>query len=155
TPGGMLGRALSNPTVLFHAEPILEQDSIAHADRSRRPVVIVVAGVLAVDPADEPDVQVRVAVELLVEARSRVVAGVGAPDVLRCGQLSREARHRRTIEVRVWRNTLTDPGREIAHARRREGVSDWRTWTTASPKPRTASSVGRESTTGVSLPYAS
>ena len=44
--------------------------------------MVVVARALAVDPADEPDVEVRVAVELLVEARVGVVADVRPPEVL-------------------------------------------------------------------------
>src|SRR5262249_43404005 len=61
----VLRRPLAHPTVLLDPEPVLEEDSVAHAHRSRRAVVVVVAGVLAVDPADEPDVEVGVAIELL------------------------------------------------------------------------------------------
>ena len=43
---------------------------LAHADCAGRPVMVVVAGALTLDPADEPDVEVRVAVQLLVEAGS-------------------------------------------------------------------------------------
>jgi hypothetical protein len=149
---------LPHPAVLLDAEPVLVHHALAHAHRAGRAVVVVVARVLSVDPADEPHVEVGVAVELLVEARLLVVADERPPEVLGDDELGREIGHRRPIEVGVRWNPLADPGSELthvsdgAHVSKREGVSDWRTCLTASPKPRTASSVGRESTTGVSLP---
>ena len=62
--------------------------------------------------------------------------------MVRRHELGGQVRHRRAIEIRVRRNPLTQPGREVGHVKRREGVSDWRTCVTASPNPRTAASVG-------------
>ena len=45
-----------------------------HADRAGREVVVVVAGVVVVHPADQPDRDVLVAVELDVGARVGAVA---------------------------------------------------------------------------------
>ena len=131
-------------------------DPVRNADRAGRAVVVVVARVLAVDPADEPDVEVRVAIELLDRSARRRRGGRTAPEML-----GRHRARRPAFDIvgrsrsRVRRNPLTQPGREVAHVKQADGVSDWRTCVTASPKPRTASSVGPESTTGVSLPYTS
>ena len=101
--GCVLGGPLTDPAVLFDPEPVLEQDSVAHADCSRRPVVVVVAGALSLDPADEPDVEIRVAVELLVEAGVGVVADEVEPEVLVAASSAARCGHRRTIEIRVGR----------------------------------------------------
>ncbi len=61
------------------------------AHRAGRAVVIVVSRVLPVDPADEPDVDVRVAVELLVEARVGIVLDERTPEVLRRRRAPRPA----------------------------------------------------------------
>ena len=98
-PGLVHRRLLAHPSVLLDPEPVLVQDPLADAHGARRAVVVVVAGVLPVDPADEPDVDVRVAVELLVEARLGVVPDVRAPEMLRRHELGGQARHRRAIEI--------------------------------------------------------
>ena len=69
-------RVLAHPAVLLDPEPVLVQDPVRNTDRAGRAVVVVVAGVLPVDPADEPDVDVRIAIELLKEARLVVVPDV-------------------------------------------------------------------------------
>ena len=120
--------------------------------------MVVVARALAVHPADEPDVEVGVPVQLLIEARVDVVAHVRSPEMLGRDELGGEVGHPGPIEVRVGANALAQPDRKLrhvsesAHVSSRSGVSVWSTCVTASPKPRTASSVGCGSTTGVSLP---
>ena len=78
--------------------------------------MVVVARALSVDPADEPHVEVRVAVELLVETRVLVVADERPPEVLCGDELARELRHRRPVEVGVRRNPLAQPRPEFADA---------------------------------------
>jgi hypothetical protein len=123
----VLGRPLTHPVVLLDAKPVLEEDAFADTHGVGGGVVVVVARVLAVDPADEPDVEVRVAVELLVEARLAVVADVGLPEMLRCSELGGQVGHLRTREVGVGRDPLTKPLCEGSQLRMRAGVSDWRT----------------------------
>ena len=149
-------RLLAHPSVLFHPEPVFVQDSVGDAYGTGRAIVVVISRVLPLDPANEPHVDVRVAIELLVEAGVSVVANEWSPEAIRCDELRGQLGHRRAIEIRVSSNALTKPRSEIAvsvaHVSRRDGVSDWRTCITASPNPRTASRVGRGSTTGMSLP---
>ena len=57
-------RPLADPAVLAAVEEVLEDRTLTDEDGPLRPVVVVVARVLRFGPADQPDVDVRVAVEL-------------------------------------------------------------------------------------------
>ena len=132
-----------------------KQRPLADADRARRAVVVVVARVLAVDPADEPDVEIRDRGRAAGRSASRRRGGrTSARDAPspRARRRARTSRHDRDPCPPEPAHAARSRGRSRQEAR---GVSDWRTCVTASPNPRTASSVGRESTTGVSLPYTS
>lgn len=59
-------------------------------DGAGRGVVIVKAGVLLVDPADQPRGEVRVADQLLVDALGRIVADAVDPQLRLVGELADE-----------------------------------------------------------------
>lgn len=79
----VLPRPLAHPTVLLDPEPVFEKHALADAYGSGRAVVIVVAGALSVDPADEPDIEARVAVQLLIEPGTVIVVDKRAPQSVR------------------------------------------------------------------------
>ena len=131
-------------------------DPLAHADRARRAVVVVVARALAVDPADEPDVEVRIAVELLIEARVVVVADVRSPEMLGRDELGGEVQTSRGGRDRC----PPEPARaaEVARSLTSAGGSVCRTGVRASQHRRNRGRhpvSNSNPTTGVSLPYAS
>ena len=87
--------------------------------------MVVVARALTVDPADEPDVEVGVAIELLVEAAFGVVSDVGRQRCSAATSSRGKGRHRRAIEIDVRRDALAKPRGEISvTSAEREGVSD-------------------------------
>src|SRR5207249_10267993 len=103
-------------------------------------------------PADEPDVDIGVAVELVVEALGGVVALERLPQHLRLADLDRKPRELRPIQVPVGGKTLANPGCDVRHDKSLLGLSAVISFTTESPKPRMALSVGADSITGTSLP---
>ena len=68
--------------------------------------MVVVAGALAVDPADEPDVEVRVAVELLVEANLVIVACERAPELVGARDLACQPRELVPSKVAIGSDAL-------------------------------------------------
>ena len=62
-------------------EAILDQRSFADEHPARGDIVIVVTGLLVVEPADEPHIDVGVAVELDVVALPRVVTDIVLPQL--------------------------------------------------------------------------
>src|SRR5262249_6028889 len=75
-------RLLSNPPVGIATEVVLVELATADVDRAVRAVVIVVSRALRREPADKPDVDVGVAIELVVEALGRVVPFERLPKIL-------------------------------------------------------------------------
>ena len=59
-------RPLANPAVLVAVEVVLEQDAVTHEDGPLGAIVVVVSRVLTTRPADQPHIDIRVAVELHV-----------------------------------------------------------------------------------------
>ena len=116
--------------------------------------MVVVAGVLALRPADQPDIDVGVAVQLCVLALGRVESHVIAPDALLRGDRGGESSEYGTIEIRVGDQPTGEPGSDVdvGHDMSRLGVSCVTKRSTDSPKPFSASRVGAGSTTGKSLP---
>ena len=57
-------------------EPILDERALADVHRARGNVVVVVARLLVVEPADQPHVEVRVAMELDVDPGNDADRGV-------------------------------------------------------------------------------
>ncbi len=147
-------RALADPPVLVAVEVILEDRALANDDRSLRTVVVVVAGVLLCRPADQPDVDVRVAIQLHVVTLVGGEAHVVAPEALLAPHLGREREQRGTVEVGVCHETTGEPGGDVdvGHGSSRAGVSCLTSVSTDSPKPLIARAVGSGSTTGRSLP---
>ena len=68
--------------------------------------MVVVARLLVVHPADQPDVDVRVAVELRVVALAGVVGDEVAPDVGRPSDQGREVGELGPLEVAPGRDVL-------------------------------------------------
>ena len=90
-------------------EAVLDDDSVADVDGSRGEVVVVVARVLLVRPALEPDVEVHLAVEL----DERPLVGVVAREIDPEGALTAdgggEVREFLAGELGVGRNAFGDP----------------------------------------------
>lgn len=154
-PGRVLPGLLTNPAVGIPSEVILVERPLANVDRARGEVVIVVARVLRVEPADEVEIEVRIPVELDEVTGVRVVTGEALPEARLPSELDREARERRPIEVDVIQHALVNPSIKPSHQRKRVGFTLQSAFATASPKPRTASRVGSGSMTGASLPKSS
>ena len=148
----MLTRLFADPAVLLPLEVVLPERALADADGSARPVVVVVAGVLSMGPADQPDVDARVAVQLVVDALVRVVALEWAPEPLFLPEGDGELAEFGAVEVVVGGEPFTDPGRDVRHRRKEAGLSMVRIFSTDSPKPLMARKVCAGSTTGLSLP---
>ena len=68
--------------------------------------MIVIAGVLAVHPADQPDVDVRVSIELLVLPLLRIVTLELLPEALVLPDLARERVELRSTEVNTGSETI-------------------------------------------------
>ncbi len=99
-------RPLANPAILVAVEVILAEHAAADVDAPRRAIVIVIAGVLAVHPADQPDVDVRVAIELLVLPLLRIVTLELLPEALVLPDLARERVELRSTEVNTGSETI-------------------------------------------------
>src|SRR5207247_5623186 len=115
-------------------------------------VVIVVTRVLRVEPADQPDVDVGVAIQLSEVALLRVVADEVVPERTLVPQASRELGHVRALEVLPRRESFLEPRADVGHPKRRVGLSRQSATATACPKRRTSRKVGRGSTIGASIP---
>ena len=77
--------------------------------------MVVEARVLLAVPADEPDVEVDVAVELRVDALVGVVLDQLAPEVSLAAELDGQLGEEGLPEVLVAGQPLGDPGRDVAH----------------------------------------
>ena len=99
--------------------------------------MVVVAGLLVVQPADHPDVEVGITVELQVDALAGIVANEVAPQRGRLPHLGREVDQLRAVEVAVAGDTLADEGPGRDHESSVIGLSRQRASTAASPKVRT------------------
>jgi len=90
-------------------QAVLDDDAVADVDGSRGQVVVVVARVLLVRPALEPDVEVHLAVEL----DERPLVGVVAREIDPEGALTAdgggEVRELLAGELGVGRNAFGDP----------------------------------------------
>ena len=84
-------------------EPVLLQAPRGHRDRPGRQVVVVEARVVVVHPADEPDGEVGVAQELLVDAPFAVVADVRRPQLGAGGEGADERLELVALEVAAVR----------------------------------------------------
>ena len=85
--------------------------------------MVVVARVLAVHPADEPDVEVGIPVELLVEARVGVVPHVRSPEMLVRDELGGEVGHAGRSRSVSARNAFAQPDRKLRHVSESAHVS--------------------------------
>ena len=150
--GRVLPRQLANPASGVPLEVVLVEHALAHVHRARRDVVIVVARVLRVEPADQPEVEVGIAVQLDEVAGTRVVPDEALPEPRLRGELRDEVDQRGPVEIAVLRNPAVDPASQAFHPRRRDGFRFQRASSTASPKPRTTSSPCAGSSHGASLP---
>ena len=75
--------------------------------------MVVVARVLRVEPADQPDVEVRVAIELDEVARARIVADEALPEARLTREVDDQLRERRPVEVHVLRHPLVNPAGRV------------------------------------------
>ena len=143
---------------VLEEQAILAKLAVGDVDGTARRIVVVEARVLLVVPADEPDVEVHVAVELCVDSLVGIVPDEVPPELRLAAELDRELGEARLRKILVCGNPFGDPGCDVVHGliviRRAagSGVSRMTIRSTASPNPRTASSVGRGSITGTSLP---
>src|SRR4051794_17480287 len=151
-PGLVLLRLLPDPAVRVALEEILPQDSFADENRAGGAIVVVVSRVLPVRPADEPHVDVRVAIQLLVVPFVNVVANVLAPQFLFAPDRLREGEQLGPRQVVICGEALRKERCDISHARRRLGLSHLTSFSTLSPKRDNAVTVGCASTTGTSVP---
>src|SRR5207244_11795387 len=72
---------------------------LVHVNSGGRQVVIVVAGLLVVEPADHPDVEVGVSIELHVDAPPCVVAHLRLPERGRRADRGHELDELASLEV--------------------------------------------------------
>ena len=115
--------------------------------------MVVEARVLVLEPGDEPDVEMDVAVELDVHALLGIEADELVPERAlladRHGELDELVR----LEVAIGRDLLRDPGgRAVGHPKSSIGFSARITSATASPNDPTVRKAERGSRTGASLP---
>ena len=122
--------------------------------------MVVVARALAVDPADEPDVEVGVAVELLVEACVGVVPHERPPEMLGRDELGGELGHRAADRdpcpperVREARRASSATSASSAHVSRRVRCVGLENVRHSIAETADGIQCRRGSTTGVSLPY--
>src|SRR5262249_26722407 len=127
----------------------------ADVDGAVRPIVVVVARALSGQPADQPDVDVRVPVQLVVEALRLVVALERSPERGLPPDLLCQPDEPLAVQVLVGGETFANPGCDLGHIRSLDGLSAVISCTTESPKPPIALRVGSGSITGTSLPYTS
>src|ERR1700730_1966053 len=115
--------------------------------------MVVVAGVLRVVPADEPDVETRVAVELGEVPLVRVVPNEVLPDTRRIADGAGKRRRFVAFERASGGDVRRDQGPDVIHSPRSlAGLADRTASVTASPNDRITSSAGMGSITGMSLP---
>src|SRR5439155_3499794 len=99
-------------------------------------VVVVTAGLLVVEPADQPDVDVQVAIELHVDALVPVVAYQGLPELRPVPDRRRQLDELRPLQIALLRAPPDDEVPELVHASSEVGLSRQRALVTAGPKPR-------------------
>ena len=85
--------------------------------------MVVVPRVLPVPPADQPDVDVGIAVKLLVLPLLGVVTDELLPVARLATDLADKTQERRPVEIAPRREALDKPGREVGHTRSRVGFS--------------------------------
>ncbi len=103
-------RPLADPAVRVPAEVVLVEAALDDVDRTRGDVVVVVPRVLRVEPADEPEIEMRVAVQLEEVARVSGRAGRGAPrSEARRRAPSTRLRERLQVEIGVLRHARVNP----------------------------------------------
>ena len=153
-PGDAHGH-LVHPAVGPSLEVILVERPVAHVHRARGDIVVVVARVLRVEPADQPEVEMGVSIELNEMTRRRVVADEALPEARLAREVDHELRQCRAIEVRVLGDPLVDPASQSLEPSSRAGFWWQSASATASPKPRTASRPCSGSRTGTSVPKTS
>src|SRR5437764_541851 len=115
--GRTLPGAHLDPPLVVAIEVVLAQASLAHEDRPGRKIVVVVAGVLRVEPADQPDVDVRVAVELCEVPRLRIVTNVLGPEARLAAERGREGVELLPGQVLARSDARMDPVAELCHSR--------------------------------------
>src|SRR6202011_4915587 len=152
----VLARVLPDPAVGVAEERVLAEHACADVDRARRLVVIVVARVLGLVPADQPNVDARVPVELDEVALVRVVAHERLPEFRPSADLPGEGGHRSAIQGPAAGGAGVDQSREGGdRLSSRSGFAETTALVTASPNDATASSAWPGSMTGMSLPKSS
>src|SRR3954470_3074744 len=90
-------------------EAVFGQRPLADIDAAGGEIVVVVAGLLIVEPADEPHVDMRVAVELRVVPLAGIVPDLVAPEARLAAHGRRERGQLLLVEVAVRRNERADP----------------------------------------------
>src|SRR5581483_9195870 len=140
-------------------EAILDERPLAHVHAAGGQVVVVVAGLLVVEPAEEPHIEMLVAVELRVVALARIVAHVAPPQARLVADARRELGELGLLEVAVGREVLPDPlaDRHVLdhHVKSSLGLSRHNASSTACPKDWTGARLVEGSSTGPSLPKTS
>src|SRR6266566_5537235 len=152
----VLARPLPHPAVVVSVEGVLAEHPGTDVDGARGLVVVVIAGVLRVVPADQPDVDARIAVELCEVALVRVVPDERLPDVLcrsdRPGERSSFLALQRARAGGARLDQLFDRGHRRHRFNSLSELVERTAPVTASPNDRTTSSAGSGSTIGMSVP---
>src|SRR6185312_11256712 len=126
-----------------------------------RKIMVVKAGLLPRDPAEQPDVEVMVAVEAHVDPLLGIVADEHAPQVGAGGQPLGERAHLVRLEVAVVAAALRDPcgdGLGFGHGApprwlsTRSGFCSATARPTKGPSPSSVRRSGAGSMTGTSVP---
>ncbi len=130
-------------------EPLLADAAGDDGNRAGREVVVVEAGVVVVRPADQPDVEVLVAQQLLVGALERIVLDVLRPEPRSGRDLGGDDEQLLVAQV-----LPEGPGDVLDHAKSpsRTGVSKRWGLVLKSARSSAASSTGGSATTGRSEP---
>ena len=115
-PAGVVPvRLLADPAVLVTTEVVLEDRALADVHRTLRAIVVVVARVLGLRPADQPDVDVRIAVHLHVVPIDHVVADVVFPERALGSDRRRQLEQLRPREVAISFETSIEPCLNACH----------------------------------------
>ena len=109
--------------VTVEMEPVLSQHAVADGDGARGDVVVVVAGVLLVEPADQPNVDMGVAVELGEVALVGVVADEVFPETPLAAEAGGDLDELGPVEVPSGGKSLDEEGSDVVHSNRRVGLS--------------------------------
>ena len=145
----VLDRPLADPAVRPALQGVFAEQSVADVDGSGRLIVVVVARVLRVVPADQPDVDARITVELREVPLVRAVVDMGLPELATLADHARQGCELRQVERAPAGNVLVDEALDVAHrSKSLAGLALSIAVDTACPKDSTVRNMGSGSPIG-------